>query len=79
MKKFHCNYGWTQATLCGASSATFGSFFFLFPGFIDFFARIKGFPSLFPEKGLHYFSWCGSLSETGLKHDVAIVDSLNSK
>ena len=79
VKMFHCNYGWTQATVCGASSTTFGSFLFCFQSLLTFFACMKGFPSLFPEKGLHYLSWCGSLSETGLKHDVAIVDSLNSK
>ena len=28
VKKFHCNYGWTQETVCWASSTTFGSFLF---------------------------------------------------
>ena len=55
-----------------------GLFFFV-SKFCWFFACIKGVSMSFPQKVLLYFSWCGSLSETGLKHDVAIVDSWNSK
>ena len=51
VKKFHCNYGWTQETVCWASSTTFGSFLFFVSEVCWFFCMHKrGFHVFFLKK-----------------------------